>query len=96
MAMPILIVALATAPPAIADDVLKPAPMWLALQIPQDAPGEHCVRTTSFGPSLLQAVSLHRTFHDDFDMHPLKMGVALCWACYIAGIILRWRPGFGA
>lgn len=54
----------------------------LRLQVPNDRPGKHCMR---IGPSDLAqpvTVSLHRTFHDDFDEPPLKSGR---WVPHYAG-----------
>src|ERR1700739_1779680 len=65
---------LAIATPAHAESDLADAPPKLSLQIPNDRPGKHCMQ---IGPSDLAApvtVSLHRTFHDEFDEHPLKSG----------------------
>ena len=65
---------LAIAGPALADDDLAGAPTKLLLQIPNDIPGEHCAMVESSGAAMPVTVSLHRTFHDDFDEHPLKSG----------------------
>jgi hypothetical protein len=65
---------LATASPVLAQDEISPATIKLMLKIPHDAPGERCIRIESSDPRSLQRVALHRTFHDDFDMHPLLSG----------------------
>jgi hypothetical protein len=80
----IVIASVMIALPVAADD-LTAAPMQLALQIPQLAPGERCVRTDHPDPSSLQPVSLHRTFHDDFDVHPLQSGK---WVTHYTGPIV--------
>jgi hypothetical protein len=74
---------LATA--ARAEDDLSGAPPKLALRIPNDMPGEHCARLDQDGPAMPVAVSLHRTFHDDFDEHPLKSGR---WVSHYAGSVV--------
>jgi beta-glucanase (GH16 family) len=62
---------------------LKPAPMRLSLTIRNSSPDELCRRLdTAVDPSPLATVSLHRTFHDDFDEHPLADGR---WASHYAG-----------
>ena len=76
---------LAIATPAHAESDLADAPPKLSLQIPNDRPGKHCMQ---IGPSDLAApvtVSLHRTFHDEFDEHPLKSGR---WEPHYAGPIV--------
>jgi beta-glucanase (GH16 family) len=75
--------AIATA--AQAGDELAAAPEKLELHIPSDRPGKHC---TQIGPSDLMSpvtVSLHRTFHDDFDEHPLRSGR---WVPHYAGSVV--------
>jgi beta-glucanase (GH16 family) len=70
----IIIGLLATASPPAAGDDLKRAPMHLDLLIPHGLPSENCVRIDGSDPTMLQSVSLHRTFHDGFDVHPLQSG----------------------
>jgi beta-glucanase (GH16 family) len=65
---------LATAAPAFAQDALKAAPPQLSLLATQDVPDGTCRRVDSLPPTQLAPVSLHRTFHDDFDEHPLSRG----------------------
>jgi len=59
---------------ALAQGDLKIAPVHLSLQIVSDKPGERCVCSDRSGPAQLVAMPLHRTFHDDFDEHPLLNG----------------------
>src|SRR5258705_11725773 len=60
--------------PAFAREDLKTAPIRLNLQATSDPPGEQCRRLDSPEAGPLATVSLHRTFHDDFDEHPLSKG----------------------
>ena len=72
---------------------LADAPPKLALQIPNDKPGKHCMH---IGPSDLATpvtVSLHRTFHDDFDEHPLKSGR---WVSHYAGPVVMPESFYAA
>ena len=62
------------AAPASAQGDLKTAPVRLSLQIVSDKPGERCARSDASDPAPLVTVPLHRTFHDDFDEHPLLNG----------------------
>jgi len=75
---------LATLAPAFAQDNikrdLKTAPTPLSLQVTTDPSNEQCRRIETSEP--LIPVSLHRTFHDDFDQHPLLNGK---WAPHYAG-----------
>nr|WP_245286995.1 glycoside hydrolase family 16 protein [Bradyrhizobium sp. Tv2a-2] len=68
-----------------AEDELANAPPKLALRIPNDTPGEHCARLDPAGPAMPVTVPLHRTFHDDFDEHPLKSGR---WVPHYAGSVV--------
>jgi beta-glucanase (GH16 family) len=68
--------------PAFAQDNLKTAPARLTLQVATDLVGERCRRLETSDPISLMPVSLHRTFHDDFDEHPLLKGK---WASHYAG-----------
>jgi beta-glucanase (GH16 family) len=63
------IAAVLTFAPAFAQGDLAHAPMQLTLQATTGSLGERCrqIETTDS----MVAVSLHRTFHDDFDTHPL-------------------------
>jgi len=76
---------LAAATPASAEDDLVNAPPKLSLRIPNDTPGEHCTRLESSDLDGPLTVSLHRTFHDDFDEHPLKSGR---WVPHYAGSVV--------
>ena len=68
---------------------LKTAPACLSLQIVSDKPGERCGRSDASDSAPLVVVSLHRTFHDDFDEHPLLNGR---WVSHYAGAgsLLEW------
>lgn len=68
--------------PALAQSGLEAAPARLVLQVPVDAAIEQCRRLDTSNAVSLNPVSLHRTFHDDFDEHPLSRGT---WASHYAG-----------
>jgi hypothetical protein len=72
--------------PAFAQDGIKldlaTAPMQLTLPVTTDPSGEECRRIETPDPASLVPLSLHRTFHDDFDEHPLSKGK---WAPHYAG-----------
>jgi hypothetical protein len=78
----ILMTFLFSAAPAFAQDGVQRAPTHLTLQVTTDIPGERCRRIETFDPASLALVSLHRTFHDDFDEHPLSSGR---WVSHYAG-----------
>ena len=64
-----------------AQEMQRPAPTQLSLMVASDPADEQCRRIDA--PStLFTAVPLHRTFHDDFDEHPLSKGK---WAPHYAG-----------
>ena len=63
---------------------LKTAPVRLSLQMVNDTPGERCARSEASDPAPPVTVSLHRTFHDDFDEHPLLSGR---WVSHCAGAV---------
>jgi beta-glucanase (GH16 family) len=65
---------LAAAAPVMAQDALKPAPFWLVLQVTTDPAEQRCRPIETPDSASLSPVSLHRTFHDDFDEHPLSNG----------------------
>jgi beta-glucanase (GH16 family) len=65
----VLIAAMLTVAPAFAQGDLAHAPMQLTLQATTGSLGERCRQIET--PDSLVPVSLHRTFHDDFDTHPL-------------------------
>ena len=73
---------LAALVPAFAQDDLKTAPERLTLQVTTDPVGERCRRIETSQPTPLMPVSLRRTFHDDFDEHPLSKGT---WVSHYAG-----------
>jgi beta-glucanase (GH16 family) len=56
--------------PAFAQDDLRLAPAQLTLAVRDEPPDELCRRFDDTSP--LATLTLHRTFHDDFDVHPLK------------------------
>ena len=68
--------------PAFAQGALKAAPIRLTLPVTGDPPGEQCRRLETSRPTVAGSVSLHRTFHDDFDKHPLLNGK---WDPHYAG-----------
>src|SRR5258705_1532332 len=72
---------IATLSPAFAQEAPTAALTRLSLPVAGDPPGETCRRIESPGAPL-GMVSLHRTFHDDFDEHPLSRGK---WAPHYAG-----------
>jgi len=65
----VLIAAVLTVASAFAQGDLAHAPMQLTLQATTGSLGERCRRIET--TDSMVAVSLHRTFHDDFDTHPL-------------------------
>jgi beta-glucanase (GH16 family) len=73
---------LAALVPALAQDALPTAPARLTLQVTADPIAERCRRIETSDPAALMPVSLHRTFHDDFDEHPLLQGK---WVPHYAG-----------
>ena len=72
--------------PAFAQDDLKvdlkTAPTQLTLQVTTDPGDGQCRRIETSDPTSLMPVSLRRTFHDDFDEHPLLKGK---WVSHYAG-----------
>jgi hypothetical protein len=66
--------------PALAQDDLMTVPERLTLQVTTDPAEQHCRRIETSAPLL--PVSLRRTFHDDFDEHPLLRGK---WVSHYAG-----------
>jgi len=73
---------LATLAPAFAQDDLRSAPSALSLQSTRDELGDGCRRVDRLDPAQFAPIFLHRTFHDDFDEHPLKSGK---WVPHYAG-----------
>ncbi|MGA7806500.1 glycoside hydrolase family 16 protein [Bradyrhizobium sp.] len=78
----ILIGGLVANAPAFAEDNLAAAPPQLALRTTRDAASESCRRLDAMDPMQFSVVSLHRTFHDDFNQHPLTSGR---WVPHYAG-----------
>jgi len=68
--------------PAFAQANLAAATSKLTLQVATAILGEKCRRIEAPDPASLASVSLHRTFHDDFDNHPLLNNR---WAPHYAG-----------
>jgi len=73
---------LVTLVPAFGQEDLKTAPIRLNLQVTSDPTSERCRRIESSEAGPLATVSLHRTFQDDFDEHPLLKGT---WVPHYAG-----------
>src|SRR3954451_23018692 len=71
---------LAAVVPALAQDNPKTGPERLTLQVTTDPAVQRCRRIAE--PTPLMPVSLRRTFHDDFDEHPLSKGT---WVSHYAG-----------
>ena len=61
---------------------LKAAPRKLSLTAPNDPVSGQCRRIDSSEAKSFVPVSLHQTFHDDFDEHPLSGGK---WVPHYAG-----------
>jgi beta-glucanase (GH16 family) len=68
--------------PAFAQDDLKIAPTRLSLSVRSEPSDELCRRIEASDASPVATVSLHRTFHDDFDEPPLSNGR---WVPHYAG-----------
>ena len=68
--------------PALAQTDLERAPPKLPLQMTRDALSETCRRVDRLDPAQFAPISLHRTFNDDFDEHPLNSGR---WVPHYAG-----------
>ena len=78
----VMIGCLAALAPAFAQDDFKIAPTRLSLTVRNGPPDELCRRFDPMDASPLATLSLHRTFHDDFDEHPLSKGR---WVPHYAG-----------
>jgi beta-glucanase (GH16 family) len=63
-------------------DDLKSAPTQLTLQVTTDPGDGQCRHIETSDAAALMPLSLHRTFHDDFDEHPLSKGK---WEPHYAG-----------
>lgn len=68
--------------PAAAQDDLATAPRELSLRVAADPTGGICRRLEMSDPLPFTSISLHLTFHDDFDQHPLASGN---WTPHYAG-----------
>lgn len=68
--------------PAFAQDDLGRAPARLSLTLRNQPPDDLCRRVNASDTSPLATLSLTRTFHDDFDTHPLSSGR---WVPHYAG-----------
>ncbi|MFH0295780.1 glycoside hydrolase family 16 protein [Bradyrhizobium sp. 31Argb] len=68
--------------PALAQDDLEAAPAALTLQVTTDPTTTECRRVEDQPPTSLTFRSLHRTFSDDFNEHPLADGR---WVPHYAG-----------
>ncbi|MDO9562490.1 MAG: glycoside hydrolase family 16 protein [Bradyrhizobium sp.] len=66
--------------PAVARADLAAAPLQLSLEVTTDSVGQECRRLPAANTPSAATVSLRRTFHDDFDEHPLSRG--------------RWTPHY--
>jgi hypothetical protein len=77
-----LVASMLACTPVFAQDRLQDAPTELSLLATSDAASDTCRRVDKIDPANLASVSLHRTFHDDFDEHPLKHGQ---WLPYYSG-----------
>lgn len=67
---------------AFAQTELAGATSKITLQVATAMLGEQCRRVEALNPDSFASISLHRTFHDDFDMHPLLDGR---WTPHYAG-----------
>jgi Glycosyl hydrolases family 16 len=73
---------LATLVSAYAQETPLSSPKTLSLQVTREPASEHCRRIEASEANSIAMVSLHRTFHDDFDEHPLLRGK---WVPHYAG-----------
>ena len=80
--VPVLIAGLLLAAPAFAQADLVGAPGTLTLQVTTDPSTIQCRRIKTLDPASSAFLPLHRTFHDDFDVHPLSTGR---WVPHYAG-----------
>jgi beta-glucanase (GH16 family) len=67
----VVIVSVAAFAPAFAQDDLKIGSPRLTLEVMTDPSSEQCRRIETTDPASLTTLSLYRTFHDNFDEHPL-------------------------
>jgi beta-glucanase (GH16 family) len=68
--------------PVFAQDDLESAPLKLTLQVTTEPSMIECRRVEVQGPASFAFSSLHQTFNDDFDEHPLSKGK---WVPHYAG-----------
>jgi beta-glucanase (GH16 family) len=78
----VLIAGLFATAPAFAQADLAWAPAGLTLQVTTDPSTIECRRIETLDPASSGFLPLHRTFHDDFDAHPLSNGR---WVPHYAG-----------
>src|SRR5205085_7372894 len=64
-----------------AQEMQRPAPTQFSLMVASEPADEKCRRIDAPN-TLFTSVPLHRTFHDDFDEHPLSKGK---WVPHYAG-----------
>lgn len=76
------IACLLTLAPACAQDDVAGAPAGLTLQVTTGLPAEQCRRIEATDSASLAPLSLHLSFNDDFDVHPLASGK---WVPHYAG-----------
>ena len=69
-----------TLAPVLAQADLATAPMQLSLEVTTDSLSRDCRRLQPSDTQSFSKVSLRRSFHDDFDEHPLSHG--------------RWKPHY--
>ena len=79
--IPVIIGCLVALSPAFAQEGKPVGPTKLVLSVASDPPAEQC-RRIGASHALFAMASLHRTFHDDFDEHPLSRGK---WVPHYAG-----------
>jgi len=79
--IPVIIGCLVALSPAFAQEGKPVGPTKLVLPVASDPPAEQC-RRIGASQALFAMASLHRTFHDDFDEHPLSRGK---WVPHYAG-----------
>src|ERR1700754_2800770 len=72
---------LAALSPAFAQEEKPVGPTNLVLQVASDPPPEKCRRIEASHPLFVMS-SMHRTFNDDFNEHPLSRGK---WVPHYAG-----------
>jgi beta-glucanase (GH16 family) len=77
-----MICCVAVLAPAVAQEDPKIAAPKLALQVTTDPATIECRRIEKLDPMSSSFLPLHRTFHDDFDEHPLSSGR---WVPHYAG-----------